>query len=59
MLPMLSRPAIFAYDWIDGEVDRSPERYSVMPSFEPANPDYKARVQASFVRQGFMAFIGA
>src|SRR5258705_13643872 len=29
------------------------------PSWAPRNPDYQARVRDSFVRQGFMGFIGA
>jgi uncharacterized protein (TIGR00369 family) len=30
-----------------------------MPSFEPADPDFDARVRASFARQRFMSLIGA
>jgi uncharacterized protein (TIGR00369 family) len=29
------------------------------PAWSPRNPDYAARVRDSFVRQGFMGFIGA
>jgi len=30
-----------------------------MPGFEPADPDFDARVRASFARQRFMSLIGA
>lgn len=30
-----------------------------MPDFQPADPDYAARVRASFERQGFMRTLGA
>ena len=32
---------------------------SLMPEFQPADPDYAARVRASFSRQGFMRSLGA